>query len=165
MRRRLTIGRLAFLGGIGGCVVIVALGVVSVVWRIELRAWRQGLLVSCGHVAVTRPGARHDLSWGPPHCVIVRHPQPHLSLRPVWFRVVGYFGTTYYLALWVLLVPCAGISVAAWWGGRIHGGKVDSCVTCGYNLTGLDEPRCPECGTGFDRRQLRSGCKRSGVNS
>ena len=21
------------------------------------------------------------------------------------------------------------------------------CVTCGYNLTGLTEPRCPECGT------------------
>lgn len=24
-----------------------------------------------------------------------------------------------------------------------------TCVQCGYNLTGLVEPRCPECGTGF----------------
>ncbi len=24
------------------------------------------------------------------------------------------------------------------------------CVRCGYNLTGLTEPRCPECGTAFD---------------
>ena len=23
------------------------------------------------------------------------------------------------------------------------------CIECGYNLTGLTEPRCPECGTGF----------------
>ena len=23
------------------------------------------------------------------------------------------------------------------------------CVCCGYNLTGLTEPRCPECGAGF----------------
>ena len=26
------------------------------------------------------------------------------------------------------------------------------CRKCGYNLTGLPEPRCPECGRGFDRR-------------
>jgi hypothetical protein len=24
------------------------------------------------------------------------------------------------------------------------------CVRCGYNIWGLDTPRCPECGTGFD---------------
>ncbi len=27
--------------------------------------------------------------------------------------------------------------------------KQGHCLTCGYNLTGLTEPRCPECGTGF----------------
>jgi hypothetical protein len=25
------------------------------------------------------------------------------------------------------------------------------CLKCGYNLTGLTEPRCPECATEFDR--------------
>lgn len=25
------------------------------------------------------------------------------------------------------------------------------CSTCGYNLHGLTEPRCPECGTPFER--------------
>lgn len=30
------------------------------------------------------------------------------------------------------------------------------CPTCGYNLTGLPENRCPECGTRFDPRILRS---------
>ena len=27
--------------------------------------------------------------------------------------------------------------------------KRNLCVVCGYNLTGLTEPRCPECGTEF----------------
>lgn len=26
------------------------------------------------------------------------------------------------------------------------------CRRCGYNLTGLNEPRCPECGTPFEPR-------------
>jgi hypothetical protein len=29
------------------------------------------------------------------------------------------------------------------------------CVKCGYNLTGLTEPRCPECGTEFARMRNR----------
>ncbi len=29
------------------------------------------------------------------------------------------------------------------------------CPTCAYNLTGLIDSRCPECGTGFDWEQVR----------
>jgi len=28
--------------------------------------------------------------------------------------------------------------------------RAGHCVRCGYNLKGLPEPRCPECGTPFD---------------
>ncbi len=28
------------------------------------------------------------------------------------------------------------------------------CLTCGYHLRGVGAPRCPECGTEFDRGQL-----------
>ncbi len=28
--------------------------------------------------------------------------------------------------------------------------RMGLCVKCAYNLTGLTEPRCPECGTEFD---------------
>ena len=33
------------------------------------------------------------------------------------------------------------------------------CVQCGYNLKGLTELRCPECGTAFemDRSKLQGG--------
>jgi predicted RNA-binding Zn-ribbon protein involved in translation (DUF1610 family) len=28
--------------------------------------------------------------------------------------------------------------------------KIPVCMVCGYNLTGLTEPRCPECGQPYD---------------
>src|SRR5436190_24191775 len=28
--------------------------------------------------------------------------------------------------------------------------KPPICIGCGYQLTGLEEPRCPECGMGFN---------------
>jgi len=31
-----------------------------------------------------------------------------------------------------------------------HG--VEICIKCGYDLHGLTEPRCPECGTPFDEQ-------------
>ena len=32
--------------------------------------------------------------------------------------------------------------------------KPGFCDQCGYNLKGLTEPRCPECGTTFDQELL-----------
>ena len=32
--------------------------------------------------------------------------------------------------------------------------KAGLCGTCGYNLSGLTEPRCPECSTAFDPTTL-----------
>ncbi len=34
------------------------------------------------------------------------------------------------------------------------------CEKCGYNLTGLAEDRCPECGTPFDRVKLAEAQRR-----
>lgn len=51
------------------------------------------------------------------------------------FAVVLSFRKTIRRALWGVLVE--------------HG--IPCCKSCGYSLTGLPEPRCPECGTEFER--------------
>jgi hypothetical protein len=38
------------------------------------------------------------------------------------------------------------------WFRRRRLAKSGRCVRCGYELCGLSEPRCPECGTPFERR-------------
>jgi hypothetical protein len=66
---------------------------------------------------------------------------------PLWtplIAFVAYPGTV--LALFV-------IRTARWHDRRMWG----CCLECGYNLTGLSEPRCPECGTPFDPAKLTSG--------
>ena len=38
------------------------------------------------------------------------------------------------------------------------------CPRCGYNVRGLTEPRCPECGAGFDPRQALDCLQRRKLN-
>jgi hypothetical protein len=38
-----------------------------------------------------------------------------------------------------------------------HSVEVGRCSKCGYNLSGLRDPRCPECGTPFDPSMLTGG--------
>ncbi len=39
-------------------------------------------------------------------------------------------------------------------------GDAPHCRRCGYNLTGLDDPRCPECGVERSPRTVRRGLRR-----
>ncbi len=38
---------------------------------------------------------------------------------------------------------------------ELVGMGIPVCIPCGYDLRGQTEPRCPECGTAFDRRLLK----------
>ncbi len=46
------------------------------------------------------------------------------------------------------------VKFSAWRYARTH--RPGVCTKCGYDLRGLPEPRCPECGTPFDPKRLRS---------
>ncbi len=45
--------------------------------------------------------------------------------------------------------PVLGLIWTVLWWDRSRRKPPGHCLTCGYNLTGLTESRCPECGTGF----------------
>ena len=113
-----------------------------------------------------------------------------LMYRPrFWLAVIGYtvaIGVTVALIL-VFLRPWFGLSAASF--GAIVAGVtsgtgvtaipwlwrrrcrrflraelisrgVPVCLPCGYDLRGQQEPRCPECGTRFDRQLIGAGTNR-----
>lgn len=58
----------------------------------------------------------------------------------------------------VILLICPAAAMLAGPLRRRKRRKRGQCLKCGYNLTGLPEPRCPECGTPFTApKRLPSG--------
>lgn len=60
---------------------------------------------------------------------------------------IGVFGTRVvevFVPLWIPVAACAGLTWLAWRRARL--GARGSCPACGYNLAGLRERVCPECG-------------------
>ncbi len=62
-----------------------------------------------------------------------------------WVRWAMMSMPVYPLLNGILLSGCLFAQVRIW----RHLTRKGVCLTCGYNLTGLTEPRCPECRTGF----------------
>jgi hypothetical protein len=79
-----------------------------------------------------------DGSWGTRSNSIVFE---NFCIRLPFCLIAGLFGAypTWQLALW---------------NRKIRRRRRGLCVYCGYDLRGLVEPRCPECGMAFDRTPL-----------
>jgi hypothetical protein len=72
-------------------------------------------------------------------------------------RNFGYFiGSMAAPILWLVTTIFIWRESAAERSARVSAIRRDSivCPTCGYNLTGLKESRCPECGTQFTLDEL-----------
>ena len=72
-----------------------------------------------------------------------------------WYKAIDATGQIVRLdvdmPLWLALASLASYPTIAFIRGplrRYRRRKRGLCLTCGYNLTGLIEPRCSECGTG-----------------
>ena len=68
----------------------------------------------------------------------------------------AFAGTTSTILLWLVATCFIWRETPAERAQRLGASGRDGivCPTCGYNLTGLKEPRCPECGTQFTLDEL-----------
>jgi len=76
-----------------------------------------------------------------------------------------FMGGLLVIVLWLVVSVLLWRETAAERAERIRqaGGEVLFCPRCGYNMTGLYESRCPECGTRFTLDQLFAAQHQSGL--
>lgn len=76
-----------------------------------------------------------------------------------WFYPARFGMTTVVLPFWTMVALLSAYPTIAFVCPplrRRHRRRKGLCLECGYNLRGLPEPRCPECGTEIDPSTLPS---------
>ncbi len=154
--RRSRVRRVAKWVGMFLCLGIVVLAIVSVRIR-PLIGFRYGYVVARhGNVSVAWSAAEnttHQLFVVGLELLEVapdfRFSLPTVSKVRVWGTNLKWLVS---LPLWLLLLVLAAPTAYLWHRDRRFRFPSGHCQQCGYNLHGLTEPRCPECGTGFEPR-------------
>ena len=86
------------------------------------------------------------------------------ELGPFGLRHLGAGDiTAVSLPLWAAFIAFALYPAVAFIRGpyrRRRRGRLGFCRKCGYDLTGLPEPKCPECGQAFDQGQVERDRRR-----
>ncbi len=78
------------------------------------------------------------------------------EFRRSWVQYILWPSVASFMLTWTL--SCLVICAAVWVRRRswpVY--PAGCCVRCGYDLRGQVEPRCPECGTAFDRTTAENG--------
>jgi MFS family permease len=142
MRNSYYYGREARGFGIAGAVTWMFVGAYwvllwrkSIVWTPERRGWTFGALFGGMLVAAVVGGAMGGV----------------VGAEFGWF-----IGSITAPVLWLVATVLIWRESAGERAARLANSGRDAivCPTCGYNLTGLRETRCPECGTQFTIDQL-----------
>lgn len=114
--------------------------------------WGGGAIGVGTYTYEPEPPHTYPYRW-PPGLFVVRWPIPprwteYLAWPPISWRSGGVV-----VALWFPALLLGGVATVRW---QRHRPWSDSCVTCGYSLAGLRDPRCPECGTWLPREVQRA---------
>lgn len=135
-------------------------------WRIYIGARRATAAVGWAHLTDRPPTrASREYRWGyfrvhTWHVYVpssyVHHdcvgPPPSAEERAGFLRSIPSKVWAAEAPLWSLFLAASIHPALAFTGvlRRRRRSKRNECLTCGYCLTGLPEPRCPECGVAFD---------------
>jgi len=85
-----------------------------------------------------------------------------VSLALAWWPERGMNLPLKYVSvpLWIPFTTSVALGLPGgylWLRSRRRHNEGETCKACGYDLRGLQDKRCPECGTPFDARDERDG--------
>ncbi len=145
-RRPSRFRRVAKWMALAACVVIVATWVADLRWTARLRTEHMcvEVLDGCCWIVHNRPRAWDEARWSSRRAYSSFRESLGLCLPEV---SVGGAYTYVGVPLWLLFALVVVPTVVLWHRDRRRIGP-GHCRRCGYNLTGADHEKCPECGTG-----------------